>query len=188
MTIKKKAIFSIREYFILAPWKAWLTGCWTLNSSRIKAELTAVCDIDRYNNRSSPFIDGLKSSGLARYSLRLWKAASHLSVHWKTCLKFLRKGGHLLVVLEMNLFRVTIHPFSLYTSFTILGSIAFTFSGFASIPCWETMKPRNFPNETPNTHLARLSFIQYFLRVSKISWRLSRWDFASLLFTSMSST
>ena len=83
---------------------------------------------------------------------------------------------------KTNLFNAAIRPVNLCTSFTILGevmsSIAFTFFGFASIPHWETMKPRNFPDETPKTHLAWLSFILYLLKVPNVSWRLSRWVFA----------
>ena len=31
--------------------------------------------------------------------------------------------------------------------------MAWNFSGFASIPLWETMKPKNLPEATPKTHL-----------------------------------
>ena len=38
-------------------------------------------------------------------------------------------------------------------------STTFILSGFASIPRLLTMKPRNFPADTPKAHLAGLSFI-----------------------------
>ena len=89
----------------------------------------------------------------------------------------------------MSLSNVTIRPVSLCTFLIVLGevmsSIALTFSGFALIPCWDTMKLRNFSGETPKTHLLRLSFILYLLKVSNVSWRSSRWVFAFLLFMSM---
>ena len=58
------------------------------------------------------------------------------------------------VALEMNLLSVAILPISLWTSFTVLGdaisNIAQTFSRFASIPLWDTMNPKNFPDAIPN--------------------------------------
>lgn len=94
--------------------------------------MTAICDIARYK------IDELKSGSLAKYSLRLWKAVSHLFVHWKAYLKVFKKGRHLLVALETNLFKAAICPVNLCTSFIVLGeailSIVFTFFEFTSIP------------------------------------------------------
>ena len=40
-----------------------------------------------------------------------------------------------------------------------LSSKTFILSGFASIPRLLTMKPKNFPVETPKAHLARFRFI-----------------------------
>ena len=100
-----------------------------------------------------------------------------LHVQWKTCLRVLKKGRHLSVAFETNLFNATTRLVNLCTSLTVLGevtsSMALIFTGFASIPRWDTIKPRNFPNETPKRHLAGLSFILYFLKVSNISWRSS---------------
>ena len=67
------------------------------------------------------------------------------------------------MALEINLFKVATRPVNLYTSFTLLrevmSNIALTFSGLASIPCCETMNPRNLLDETPNTHFARFNLI-----------------------------
>ena len=108
-------------------------------------------------------MEKLKSGGLDKYSLRAWKATSHSSVHWKACFSVLKNGWHLSMALEMNLFKATIRLVNLYTSFTLLGevisSMAFTFSRLASIPCWETMNPKNLPNETPNTHFTKFNLI-----------------------------
>ena len=41
----------------------------------------------------------------------------------------------------------------------------FILSGFASIPRLLTMKPKNFPADTPKAHLAGFSFMLYSLRI-----------------------
>ena len=52
-----------------------------------------------------------------------------------------------------------------------MSSTAFILSGFASIPRLFTMKPRNFPADTPKAHLARFSFMLYSLRIWNASDR-----------------
>lgn len=51
----------------------------------------------------------------------------------------------------------------LYTCFDLVGllisSNACIFSGFTFIPCWLTMKPRNFPKTTSKAHLRRFNFV-----------------------------
>ena len=67
------------------------------------------------------------------------------------------------MALETNLFKVATRPVSLCTSFIYLGevmsNIALTFSGLASMPHYETINPKNLPNETPNTHFAGFNLI-----------------------------
>ena len=46
-----------------------------------------------------------------------------------------------------------------------MSSTTFILSGFASIPQLLTMKPRNFPADTPKTHFAGFSFMLYFHRI-----------------------
>ena len=46
-----------------------------------------------------------------------------------------------------------------------MSSTTFILSGFASIPRLLTMKPRNFPADTPKAHLAGFSFMLYSLRI-----------------------
>ena len=110
----------------------------------------------------------------------------------KACFRVLKKGKHLSVALEMNLWRATILPVSDYTFLTIFGDdiskMAFTFFGLAFIPLYDTKKPRNFPEDTPNVHLVKFNFILYCLSVSKVSLRSSKWLSYSLLLSSILST
>ena len=75
--------------------------------------------------------------------------------------------------LETNLLRAATLPVRDYTSLIVfeedISRMAFTFSGFASIPLRDTMKLRNFPEETLKAHLAGFSFILYCLNVLNIS-------------------
>ena len=65
----------------------------------------------------------------------------------------------------MNLLRAATLPVRYYTSLVILGEdisrIALTFLGFASIPLYETMNPRNFPEETLKAYLDGFNFMLY---------------------------
>jgi hypothetical protein len=75
----------------------------------------------------------------------------------------LKNGRHVSVDLEMNWFKAAILPVSCCSCLVVCGDyiskIALTFSGFASIPLCETINSKNFPEETPKAHFARLSFI-----------------------------
>jgi len=99
---------------------------------------------------------------------------------------------HFSVVFETNLLRATTRPVRLCTSLTFFGdsmlSIAWILSRFALVPHYETMKPRNFFDETPKGHLLGFSFMLYCLSMSKVSWRSSRCSVSFVLLTSMSST
>ena len=46
-----------------------------------------------------------------------------------------------------------------------MSSTTFILSGFASIPRLLTIKSKNFPAETPKTHLAGFNFMLYSLRI-----------------------
>ena len=52
-----------------------------------------------------------------------------------------------------------------------MSSTAFILSGFASIPRLLTIKPKNFPAETPKAHLAGFNFMLYFFRIWNASAR-----------------
>ena len=52
-----------------------------------------------------------------------------------------------------------------------MSSTAFILSGFASIPRFFTMKPRNFQADTLKAHLAGFSFMLYSLRIWNASDR-----------------
>ena len=85
----------------------------------------------------------------------------------------LKNDMHLSVALKTNLFKGATFPIKLCTSFTVFGEltsiIAFTLSGFASIPHWDTMNPKNFLEATAKTHFARFNFILYLRSVLKVS-------------------
>ena len=46
-----------------------------------------------------------------------------------------------------------------------MSSTAFILSEFASIPQLLTIKPKNFPAETPKAHLVGFNFMLYSLRI-----------------------
>ena len=46
-----------------------------------------------------------------------------------------------------------------------MSSTAFILSGFASIPRLLTIKPKNFPTETPKAHLDGFNFMLYSFRI-----------------------
>ena len=47
----------------------------------------------------------------------------------------------------------------------VMSSTTFILSGFASIPQLLTIKPKNFPAETPKVHLAGFNFMLYLFRI-----------------------
>jgi hypothetical protein len=79
-------------------------------SSLIKATLTVVGETAKYRYRNSPGIVRLKSGGLDKYSLSYMNALSYSSDHSKAFLKILKKGRHLFVDQEMNMFKAAIFP------------------------------------------------------------------------------
>ena len=52
-----------------------------------------------------------------------------------------------------------------------ISSIAFILSGFVSIPRLLTIKPKNFPAETPKAHFAGFNFMLYSFRIRNASTR-----------------
>ena len=69
----------------------------------------------------------------------------------------------------------TILPVRRWTSFMFDGggmsSTTFILSEFAFIPWLLTIKPKNFPDETPKAHLAGFNFMLYFFRIWNASTR-----------------
>ena len=92
----------------------------------------------------------------------------------------------------MNLIRAATFPVSFCTSLGLrdgsMSRMAWIFRGFALMPLWLTMNPRNFPEATPKAHLFGLSFIPNYLRMAKQAERWAAWYLALRLFTNMSST
>jgi hypothetical protein len=108
-----------------------------------------------------------------RYCFISWKAHSASSVHANgpDPLISLKKGSALSANLEMKRLRAARDPVNLWTSLRRVGgliaSIAWTLSGLASIPRWETRKPRSFPADTPKTHFSGLSLVEVARSLSK---------------------
>ena len=78
----------------------------------------------------------------------------------------------------MKLLRAATFPMRDYTSLIVLGEeilrMALTFLGFASIPLYETINPRNFPEETLKAHFDGFNFMLYYLSVLNVSLRSSK--------------
>lgn len=101
-----------------------------------------------------------------------------------------KKGLHLSLDWEMNLFKTVILLVSICTSLMLVGDDilinALIWVGLAYIPLCVTKYPRNLPEDTPNVHFAGLSFIWYFLSNLNVSKRWKIWFSLHRLFTSMS--
>ncbi|KAM1233265.1 hypothetical protein ACFX2J_002988 [Malus domestica] len=129
-----------------------------------------------------------------RYFFRSWKAltqsSSHLSCY--ALLIALKKGLHQLVDCERKRLSAATHLVKLWISFKIVGDfisrIVWICLGCVLIPHWVTRYPKNLAEDTPNVHLVGLSFILYFLRMSKVSAKLPMWFDHCFPFTMMTST
>ena len=101
--------------------------------------------------------------GELRYVFNAENASSHFVSHRKAFFRTSKKGWHLSLALDTNRLKAAILPVNHWTSFIPDGdgmsSTAFILSRFASIPLWLTMKPINFPVDTPKAHLVGFSFI-----------------------------
>ena len=134
------------------------------------------------------------TSGLVRYLLRSWNALSAYSVHSKAPFFFIswKKGSARSPNLEMKCPSAVTHPVSFCISLRVFGglmsSTALTFSGLASMPQWDTRKPKSLPEGTPNTHFYGLSRRSTALRLVKVSSKSCIKVLASRDFTIMSST
>jgi hypothetical protein len=92
----------------------------------------------------------------------------------------------------MNLFKAASLPVNFWTFFMFSGilmfKIAWTLSGFGSIPFADTMQPKIFPFCTPKVYFLEFSFKFPFLRFENVSWRSWIWSCLFLLLITMSST
>ena len=138
----------------------------------------SVGDTARYRKSSLSGLDGLRSGGDTGYAFNSSNALWHSLVHSKALFRILKNGKHLSVARETNLLSAATLPFRLYTSLTffegLISRIAWILSRLASTPHWDTIKPRNFLDDTSNTHLLGLSFILQRRRVSKVFLRSFR--------------
>ena len=136
-----KASFSIRGYFSSTPRSTQLvkyTGFYTPSFSLTKAILIAVGETTRYKNSSSPGLNGLSSGGEERYAFKSLNACYHSFVHSNDFFNVRKKGKHLSVALETNLFNATIFPFRFCTSLAVFGRansiMAYIFAELTLIP------------------------------------------------------
>ena len=164
------AIFSIYEYSNFDPFRAsetkYIGTCVNAPSivrSLTRAALTAVPDVEMYNNNS--FFEGLDmTANFSMYCLRSSKAFACSSPHSMLLEPFsaLKKGRYFSADLEMNRFSYANLPVNFCTPFLVVGSfirlMASTFSGFASIPLSVIRHPNNFPLQTPKTYFSGFSF------------------------------
>ena len=123
-------------------------------------------------------MDGLNSRAVVRYAFRSSKDLWQSSVHSNAFLRILKNGKHLSMALETNLLRAATHPMSDWTSLIFCGgfisSITWILLRLALISLCETIKPRNFPDDTPKAHLLGFNFMLYYRNVSNVSCRSSR--------------
>jgi len=102
------------------------------------------------------------------------------------------KGWQRLTRFEMNLRIYAKWPWSPRSSLRFLGSgiswIALIFDWLISIPRWWTMKPKNFPEVTPNAHLSGFIFNWHLHNHSKIRRRSCMQSTLFLDLTTKSST
>ena len=98
-------------------------------------------------------MDGLSSGGDERYFFKPSNAFWHSSVHSKDFFSTRKKGRHLSVALEMNLFKAATFLFKLCTAFTVLvgssSNMARTFSGLTFIPLLGHHETQEFPGRHP---------------------------------------
>ena len=165
---KARATFSIFRYLSSGPNSTLLMkymGCCCQDSSRTSTPTMAALLTDKYKNSGFSTSSLLEIGGQERYCLKSENAASHSNVHSKV-FPFFRKekmGMAFRADAAMNLEREAILPVRHCTSFTIVGlfisRIAQHLSGFASIPQFMSINPRNFPASTANAHLYGFSLM-----------------------------
>jgi hypothetical protein len=155
------------------------------------------CDAAMYIYSISPLIGVVSVGRISMNSFNFWKAASASILHWKIFLsihplRVLKNGSDRSAPFDKNLLKAASFPLRLCTSFNVFGDcrsvIAFTFEGFALIPCFVIKCPRNYPSSTPNEHFFGLSFIFMALSWLKVSWMSEGRSSSVLLFMTMSST
>jgi len=122
------------------------------------------------------------------------KASSHSLLHWNlfTFFNVFTIGYIFSANLGKNRDWDVSLPTRLYTSFKVAGlcvsRMVEHLSGLASIPLWVSMKPKNFPPSTPNTHFVGFNLMWNLRSRPNTSFRSVRcWSNVSD-FTTMSST
>ena len=114
------------------------TGFCIPSFSLTKAALTTSLKTNRYRNSCSPRLDGLSNGREERYAFRSSNACWHSFIYSNDFLNVRKKGRHLSVALETNLFNAVILLFRLCTSLTVFGGansiMSCIFSGLISYP------------------------------------------------------
>ena len=118
----------------------------------MRTALVEKSDTAKYRVRSSLSIGLTRMGGELKYVFNVVNASSHFASHWKAFFRIWKKGWHLSLALDTNRLKAAILPVRRWTSFIPDGdgmsSTTIILFGFASIPRWLTMKPRNFPADT----------------------------------------
>ena len=103
--------------------------------------------------------------GKLRYCFNSIKAFSYSGPHKEEVffLILLKNSSHLSDIREINLLRATIFPVNLYTSLTDFGlsspEMDCNYVGLASMPRLVMIRIKNYPEDTPNAHLAGFNHI-----------------------------
>lgn len=151
-------------------------------------------DATRYTSKGSPRIDLLNTGGWDNVFLTALNAFSHVSFHENFSTFFVR--FRICFILFANLGINLNNDFNLHTSrwtsFRLFGllvvSKAWHLSKFSSTSRLVSMKTKNLPPSTPNTHFSGLCHMLYLLSWPKISVRSATCSSELSDFTIISST
>lgn len=98
---------------------------------------------------------------------------------------FFRVCKHLSPTFKRKRLSEVNRPMSLWTSFTVFEdtilAMAWFFLGFTSIPCYTSIKPKNFLDVMLKTHLLGFRFISYYWSTYNISFMFVRSSFNTTL-------
>ena len=160
-------------------------------SSRTKALAMAILLIERYKYKGCPNSGLHKIEGLERYSLNSWNTTSHYDVHLKlfSFLNNAKKGSTFQADATKNLEKEAILPINHWTSLTkvelFISKIAWHLSGFASIPLYMSIKPKNFPASIAKTHFCGFNLNLCLRRQLKTVSRFGKSSSSSIILTNI---
>jgi len=139
-------------------------------------------ETDRYSCKGSSSTGRLIIGVLLIITFICWNASSHRSSHLFTVCFFVILRISLILYVNLGKKRASDikWPTNRWISLRFLGllisAMAVHLSGLASIPRAVSIKPRNFPIGTPNTHFSGLRRILYLRTWWKTSLRSQTWS------------